>query len=135
MPAGQIEPHSDTINQLCNRQNLSDIVSAISNLKTDDIWLTKAQANLANASPFSLAITAKQLKETEQKSLKAVFNEELILSRNLARHSEFIEGVRALLIDKDKQPQWQFKSIEDIPIDFVDSFFISPWQKNPLANL
>jgi enoyl-CoA hydratase/carnithine racemase len=135
MPAGQIEPHSDTINQLCNRQNLSDIVSAISNVKTDDIWLTKAQANLANASPFSLAITAKQLKETEQKSLKAVFNEELILSRNLARHSEFIEGVRALLIDKDKQPQWQFKSIEDIPIDFVDSFFISPWQKNPLANL
>jgi enoyl-CoA hydratase/carnithine racemase len=135
MPAGQIEPHSDTINQLCNRQNLSDIVSAISNLKTDDIWLTKAQANLANASPFSLAITAKQLKETEQKSLKAVFNKELILSRNLARHSEFIEGVRALLIDKDKQPQWQFKSIEDIPIDFVDSFFISPWQKNPLANL
>ena len=135
MPAGQIEQHSDTINQLCNRQNLSDIVSAISNVKTDDIWLTKAQANLAYASPFSLAITAKQLKETEQKSLKAVFNEELILSRNLARHSEFIEGVRALLIDKDKQPQWQFQSIEDIPIDFIDSFFISPWKKNPLANL
>ena len=135
MPTGHIEQHFDTINQLCNNKNLSDIVSAISNFKTDDIWLTKAQANLAYASPLSLAITAKQLKDTEQQSLKAVFNNELVLSRNLARHSEFIEGVRALLIDKDKQPQWQFQCIEDIPIEFINSFFTSPWQKNPLANL
>ena len=135
MPAGHIEQHFDTINQLCNNKDLSSIVSDISNFQTDDAWLTKAQANLAYASPLSLAISAKQLKESEQQSLKAIFNNELVLSRNLARHSEFIEGVRALLIDKDRQPQWQFQSVEDIPTAFIDSFFSSPWQKNPLANL
>ena len=135
MPAGHIEQHFDTINQLCNNKHLSDIVSAINNFQTDDAWLAKAQANLAYASPLSLAISAKQLKESEQQSLKAIFNNELVLSRNLARHSEFIEGVRALLIDKDKQPQWQFQSVDDIPAAFIDSFFTSPWQKNPLANL
>ena len=135
MPAGHIEQHFDTINQLCNNKDLSSIVSDISNFQTDDVWLTKAQANLAYASPLSLAISAKQLKESEQQSLKAIFNNELVLSRNLARHSEFIEGVRALLIDKDRQPQWQFQSVEDIPTAFIDSFFTSPWQKNPLANL
>ena len=135
MPAGHIEQHFDTINQLCNNKYLSDIVSAISDFQTDNAWLTKAQANLAYASPLSLAISAKQLKESEQQSLKTIFNNELVLSRNLARHSEFIEGVRALLIDKDKQPQWQFQSVDDIPTAFIDSFFTSPWQKNPLANL
>ena len=135
MPAGHIEQHFDTINQLCNNKDLSGIVSAISDFQTDDAWLAKAQANLAYASPLSLAISAKQLKESEQQSLKAIFNNELVLSRNLARHSEFIEGVRALLIDKDKQPQWQFQSVDDIPAAFIDSFFTSPWQKNPLANL
>ena len=135
MPAGHIEQHFDTINQLCNNKDLSDIVSAINDFQTDDAWLIKAQANLAYASPLSLAVSAKQLKESEQQSLKAIFNNELVLSRNLARHSEFIEGVRALLIDKDKQPQWQFQSVDDIPAAFIDSFFTSPWQKNPLANL
>ena len=135
MPAGHIEQHFDTINQLCNNKDLSDIVSAINAFQTDDAWLIKAQANLAYASPLSLAVSAKQLQDSEQHSLKAVFNHELVLSRNLARHSEFIEGVRALLIDKDRQPQWQFQSVDDIPAAFIDSFFTSPWQKNPLANL
>jgi len=135
MPAGHIEQHFDTINQLCNSANLIDIVSAISDIQTDDAWLTKAQANLAYASPLSLAVSAKQLKDSEQHSLKSVLNHELVLSRNLARHSEFIEGVRALLIDKDRQPQWQFQRVDDIPAAFIDSFFTSPWQKNPLANL
>ena len=135
LPLGHIEQNLETINQLCHGESLSSIVKAISNFETDNSWLLKAKANLAYASPFSLAITAKQLKAAKQKPLKVVFNEELILSRNLARHSEFIEGVRALLIDKDKQPQWQFTCVEDIPIEFIDQFFISPWQKNPLANL
>ena len=135
MPPGHIKQNLETINQLCHGESLSSIVKAISNFETDNSWLLKAKANLAYASPFSLAITAKQLKAAKQKPLKTVFNEELILSRNLSRHSEFIEGVRALLIDKDKQPQWQFTCVEDIPIEFIDRFFISPWQKNPLANL
>lgn len=135
MPAGHIASQLNTINTLCQHRKLSDIVVAINQLSTDDTWLNKAKANLAYASPLSLAITAKQLTLSQHKSLKAVFNDELILSSNLVHHSEFSEGVRALLIDKDKKPQWQFKQVEDIPTECIDRFFISPWQKNPLSNL
>lgn len=35
---------------------------------------------------------------------------------------EFQEGVRALLIDKDGTPQWQFNTLKDVPNEVVESF-------------
>jgi hypothetical protein len=34
----------------------------------------------------------------------------------------FSEGVRALLIDKDHQPQWQFKTVDDVPGEMAEAF-------------
>ena len=39
------------------------------------------------------------------------------------RHPEFAEGVRALLVDKDRQPKWQFDAVQDVPDDLLESFF------------
>jgi hypothetical protein len=30
-------------------------------------------------------------------------------------HDEFVEGVRALLVDKDKNPKWQYKTVAELP--------------------
>ena len=38
-------------------------------------------------------------------------------------HREFFEGVRALLIDKDKNPQWSHKDVRDVLKEEVDYFF------------
>ncbi|HCJ38481.1 MAG TPA: enoyl-CoA hydratase/isomerase family protein, partial [Halieaceae bacterium] len=35
----------------------------------------------------------------------------------------FAEGVRALLVDKDRQPKWQFGAVQDVPPDLLQSFF------------
>ena len=39
------------------------------------------------------------------------------------RHPEFSEGVRALLIDKDRNPQWSFGSVAAVPENVLDGFF------------
>jgi hypothetical protein len=42
------------------------------------------------------------------------------------RHPEFAEGVRALLVDKDRSPAWTYPDLASVPADVVDSFFNAP---------
>lgn len=39
------------------------------------------------------------------------------------KKSDFHEGVRALLIDKDKKPKWHPNTIEDVPDDMINQYF------------
>ena len=50
---------------------------------------------------------------------------ELDISKRCVEVGEFQEGVRALLIDKDKQPKWLYDDLNSVPQSFVDSFFPS----------
>jgi hypothetical protein len=45
------------------------------------------------------------------------------LSQAFMAHTEFFEGVRALLVDKDKSPKWKYQSIEEVPKEEVEWFF------------
>ena len=38
-------------------------------------------------------------------------------------HTEFFEGVRALLIDKDKNPKWKYSSVNEVKQEDIDFFF------------
>jgi hypothetical protein len=60
---------------------------------------------------------------------------ELVLATNIMRYPEFAEGVRALLIDKDRNPAWRYKSTREVPPEVLDSFFQAPWEQHPLADL
>ena len=47
-------------------------------------------------------------------NLKEVYEMEFKISQGFMNHSEFFEGIRSLLIDKDKNPKWLFKSINEV---------------------
>jgi len=63
--------------------------------------------------------------------LKAAFQAEALLSTTIIRQPEFAEGVRALLIDKDKNPAWQHTSPAEVPQSLIDHHFTAPWPENP----
>ena len=62
---------------------------------------------------------------------------ELTMSCRCGEFGEFQEGVRALLIDKDMQPNWRFKNVADLNTADIDYFFRSLWaeQQHPLQAL
>ncbi len=134
-PPGQVEPHMDTIARLCDGDDVHDVIDNILGQETEDRWLAKARDGLAYGSPLAALWTARQQRETRHASLKEVFQSEIRLATNIMRHPEFAEGVRALLIDKDRKPAWQFASTREVPQELLDSFFIAPWEQNPLADL
>ncbi len=135
LPAGQVEPHLATIAQLCDGDSVHDIIDNITGIDTEDGWLVKARDSLSHGSKLAARWIHHQLWVTRHSSLKEVFQAEIQLVTNIVRHPEFAEGVRALLIDKDRNPQWAYPASRDIPEDVLNGFFTPPWPTNPLADL
>jgi hypothetical protein len=103
----------------------------------DNKWLTKAQKTLSAGSPITAHLVFEQLRRGKVISLAECLQMELGLSCQCGEFGEFQEGVRALMIDKDNQPNWRFKSVEQVPQTTIDYFFESIWSQNthPLEHL
>jgi enoyl-CoA hydratase/carnithine racemase len=134
-PGGQVEPHLGSIAKLCDGDDVHEIIDNILSQQTQDPWLSAARTGMAQGSPLAALVAYRQLVETRYASLREVFMAELVLATNIMRYPEFAEGVRALLIDKDRNPAWRYKSTREVPADVLDSFFAAPWEHHPLADL
>ena len=135
LPAGNIEPHFDLIQQLTDFETLPEVVEAITGYEGEDQWMQKGAAALAHGSPLSACNIYQALQLTNKMALADVFRFELMLSTNVVRFPEFAEGVRALLIDKDNAPKWQYASVRDVPAELLASMVTPPWDENPLSDL
>ncbi|RUO22569.1 enoyl-CoA hydratase [Aliidiomarina iranensis] len=118
----------------------NDVISATKQFlqhETDDELLLRAQKTLAHGCPLTAHIVWQQLQFGGSLSIADAFRLELTLSVNCAAKGDFVEGVRALLIDKDRQPKWTHGSIEEVTADDLDAMFISPWgeDEHPLRDL
>ena len=48
------------------------------------------------------------MKHAQNLSLKEIIAHDLKLAMYFVRHGEFMEGIRALIIDKDNAPKWRY---------------------------
>ncbi len=62
---------------------------------------------LAERSPTALVVTLKLLRHNQHRELEDVFQAELAAARFILNHPDYVEGVRARLVDKDDNPRWQ----------------------------
>jgi enoyl-CoA hydratase/carnithine racemase len=113
----------ETIQSVTCFDNIIDIHHAILNKEASSEWFIKAKKKLSHGSPLSAHIIYQQLLTCQGLSLAECFQQEFNLSIRCCQFSEFSEGVRALLVDKDKQPQWFYKDIESVEEMLVKWFF------------
>ena len=45
------------------------------------------------------------------------------ISVAMMNHTECFEGIRALLVDKDKSPKWKYATASEVPQEEIDWFF------------
>ena len=69
-------------------------------------WARDAEAALRAASPLSLVTAQRLLRLGRERSLRECLDAELAAAMELVRQPDFAEGVRASLVDKDRQPVW-----------------------------
>jgi enoyl-CoA hydratase len=86
-------------------------------------WAAETRAGLLTKSPTSLRITLRQLVIGRHYDLEAALALEYRLTQHVMAAHDFYEGVRAMLIDKDRKPRWQPATLAEVDEDMVDSFF------------
>lgn len=130
-----IQEHYDFIQLVTDQDDLPMLMQAMAKIESDDPWIQRSQKAITHGSPLSVHLITEQLKRSRHLSLKEVFMSELVLAVQCCQHSEFPEGVRALLVDKDRNPNWMFKAVDTVDETVVEAFFESPWSENPLAGI
>ena len=100
-------------------------------------WARATLEALAKRSPTMLKVTLEQLRRGQTMSLAECFRMELDLIRASFEQGDFIEGIRALVVDKDNAPRWKAASLEAVDRATVESYFRPHWSaaQHPLARL
>lgn len=99
-----------------------EVESIFENLSANAInenWLETLQRK----SPISLKVTLKQLSDCSSLSLGDCLQMDYQLVSHFLQGEDFYEGVRALLVDKDRNPKWQYDDICQVRSDEVNSYF------------
>jgi enoyl-CoA hydratase/carnithine racemase len=134
-PHSPVRDHFDLVQTITDQDGVPTMVDALLATDSNDKWIERAQGAVRGGSPLSLWLIERQLRLARPLSLRECFATELNLAVQCGLHREFPEGVRALLIDKDRTPQWTWSSVHDVPAQEVDRFFEPLWPHNPLADL
>lgn len=112
--------HTDQIKRIFSKENINEMVLEIN--KHDPFELDILD-RINEMSPTALFVTQKLLKETQNLSLYECFKYEHSLSRNVIKTHDFKEGVRSLLIDKDKKFDYQPQEINKVILSHINEIF------------
>ena len=79
------------------------IVDRLASEGTD--WSRQALTTLRSMSPSAVLWTFQIVRAGYGRTLPQCLAAELALTRHVTRHPDFAEGVRAMVVDKDRQPK------------------------------
>jgi enoyl-CoA hydratase/carnithine racemase len=100
-------------------------------------WAETTAKLMRTRSPTMLCVTLRQLQRGRTMSLADCLRMELGMVQHCLAQGDFLEGVRALIIDKDTAPKWAPSRLEDVSEASVEAYFQDPWAGgiHPLADL
>lgn len=136
-PASPLRSHFDRIATVVGHDGLKDLAPRLAALADDtDPWLARAGKAFLASSPMAVALGFELQRRVRHLSLADIFRLEWQASIGCCVHSDFAEGVRALLVDKDRQPRWQPASLADVTPALIEAHLAPRFEgAHPLADL
>jgi enoyl-CoA hydratase/carnithine racemase len=142
--AGALAPEKlQSLSQIDEVFALSSVAAILTRLEqASDEWSQHTANALRHRSPLMLHVVLEQIRRARQMSLA----DDLRMERDMVHHcfhlravgdSDTVEGIRALAVDKDHQPNWKPARVEDVDAAEAARFFASPWpaDHHPLRDL
>ncbi|CAB0035206.1 unnamed protein product [Trichogramma brassicae] len=117
-----LSPHLKTINDCFSPSTVEGIIERLADEKSE--WAKNVIETLSKLSPTSLKVTKKAFDEGIKKNLAECLSTEYrLVWACLNRNSDFYEGVRARLIDKDQTPKWNPKVLRKVTNEQIEKRF------------
>lgn len=135
LPLSFLQEKFAQINTLCDADSLPQLYQQITSYQGDEPLLQRAATTLAKGAVQTAWLVWEAQRRVRHLSLADAFRMEWSMSVQCALHGDFREGVRALLIDKDGNPAFYYKKVEDFPDAVLQRFFVSPATPHPLETL
>ncbi len=121
-PASKLQAHRAVIDAVIGHDELADIAPRLAALATDfDPWLAGAAAAFVKGSPTSAVLSLEMQRRARHLSLADVFRLEYQASVGFCMQHDFAEGVRALLVDKDRNPRWQPATAGEVDVALIEA--------------
>jgi enoyl-CoA hydratase/carnithine racemase len=125
-PRRRLRDHGDVIHAICSRERLSEIHAGIAALATSpDPWLQSGARRMMQGYAGSVGLIHALLRRTAHISLAEVLRLEYRVAIRSVVHGQFLEGIRALIIDKDRAPRWD-RTIDTVTPEWVERTFFEP---------
>jgi len=128
-----IDPNHAAIERCFGKDSLQGVVNALNAEKTE--WAQSTLAKFSKMSPTSLRVVFEQLKRGRTLDIAKCLEMEYAISQAMMRNNDFYEGVRALLVDKDKKPIWKPATLAEVKDEDVKKYFIPPQDNLVLGDL
>jgi enoyl-CoA hydratase/carnithine racemase len=133
--ASALQARRDLVERCFGAASVADTMAALA--RESDPFAQQALAALRQRSPLMLCVTHELLARGAALGVADCLRLERSLVRRTFEHGEILEGVRALVIDKDNAPRWNPPALEQVTPDMVARFFAPVWpaHAHPLRHL
>ncbi|RID62272.1 hypothetical protein BRARA_E01358 [Brassica rapa] len=118
----------DVIDRCFSRRTMEEIISALEKeaIEKPNEWISATIRALKKASPASLKISLRSIREGRFQGVEQCLIREYrmvchVLKREISK--DFVEGCRAVVIDKDRNPKWEPRSLEEMKDNMVERYF------------
>lgn len=102
------------------KKTIQDLMKSLATCEASDPFCKEVYRSISERSPTALVLTLKLLRVNEGKPLVEVFENERKATQFITRHPDFLEGIRARLIDKDNHPNWNPGTIEGVNLSKLE---------------
>jgi enoyl-CoA hydratase/carnithine racemase len=134
-PSSELAEHGAVIARHFSHATMQGIVASLE--ASDDAWAGQVLADLRARSPLSMAVSLELIRRAASMSMAGCLRTDLDLVRTTFAKGDILEGIRALIVDKDHAPHWKPAQIAEVSAQAVAAMFVSAWpaQQHPLAGL
>ena len=125
LPGSELKAFREAIDHYFGQQDLPSIRKALTEESRPEFqdFAEETLKILDSRSPLAMSVTLELLRRGREMDLAECFALEMHIDKQWFERGDIVEGVRALIIDKDKNPRWNPSTLEAVSPELVESFF------------